>query len=229
MACAKGVSAIIAGIVFTFIGFVMTMYGFLHEPFWDEDDTWCDFCMDERETELRNIENCRIAGPVFLAIGMIVFIYGYMTYKRYRHINVTSNPGVVMSTAAPAAVGYPMNPAPQFAGGYHQQAVGYPPQAGGYAPQAVGYPAQGVGYPPQAHGYPAQPVNYAPQVGGYPPQAVGYHPQAVGYPQQASGYAQQPVGFHAAQNSPPQTTGEGEPSAPPPYEPGVSAPPPPAY
>jgi len=227
MACPKGVCTIIFGIVIEFIGFVMTMYGFLHKPFYDEESaSWCDFCEEERETTLRNTKNCRIAGPIFMVIGVIVLIYARSRYKKLGTEGV--NHGIVMTTTAvPAAGGYPTNPATvshYVPGGYRPQPGGYPPQAGVYPQQVGGYPLQAGGYPPQGVGYPPQAARYPIQAVA---QAVGYPPQAGGYPQQAGGYAQQPGGYSPAQNYPPPTEGEGEPNAPPPYE--ASAPPPPQY
>merc|ERR1719320_713816 len=166
------------------------------------------------------MENCRIAGPIFIVLGLIFVTVGRTKYYSER-ANAPQPPAtVMMSTPATATVGYQTNPAPIH---YQPQVGGYPPQKGAYPPQAHGYPVQAqvypqhaVGYHPQAYGY--QQAGYVHQAGGYPPQAHGY---------QQGGYVHQPAGgYIPAQNYPPQGTAEGQPNAPPAYDDGTSAPPP---
>merc|ERR1719320_866845 len=144
------------------------------------------------------MENCRIAGPIFIVLGLIFVTVGRTKYYSER-ANAPQPPAtVMMSTPATATVGYQTNPAP----------IHYQPQVGGYPPQAGAYP-------PQAYGY--QQAGYVHQAGGYPPQAHGY---------QQGGYVYHGGGYPPAQNYPPQSTAEGDPNGPPAYDAGDSAPPP---
>merc|ERR1719320_544775 len=89
------------------------------------------------------MENCRIAGPIFIVLGLIFVTVGRTKYYSER-ANAPQPPAtVMMSTPATATVGYQTNPAP----------IHYQPQAHGY--QQGGYVYHGGGYPP-AQNYPPQ-------------------------------------------------------------------------
>ena len=56
--------------MFLLVGFVLTSVGVWAKPFWGpEDDPRCSFCKEERIAMEQRLKNCRIAGPIFLAIG----------------------------------------------------------------------------------------------------------------------------------------------------------------
>lgn len=55
-------------------GLVVTLVGFFAKPFWGPEDDWCDFCREERLTAERNLKNCRIVGPVLLALGVLFVV-----------------------------------------------------------------------------------------------------------------------------------------------------------
>merc|ERR1719320_475170 len=111
------------------------------------------------------MENCRVAGPIFMVLGLIFCVFGRVKYNSGRG-NAPPPATVVMAAPTTAAP------------------VHYQPQVGGYPPQGGAYPPQSHGYPVQAHGY--QQTGYVHQAGGYPPQANGY---------QQGGYVHQPVSY----------------------------------
>ena len=56
--------------MFLLVGVVLTSVGVWAKPFWGpEDDPRCNFCKEERIAMEQRLKNCRIAGPIFLAIG----------------------------------------------------------------------------------------------------------------------------------------------------------------
>ena len=58
--------------MFLLVGFILTMVGNLAKPFWGpEDELLCSFCKEERMATEQNLKNCRIVGPIFLAIGSV--------------------------------------------------------------------------------------------------------------------------------------------------------------
>ena len=65
----------IVGFLVTFGGFVMTLYGNIHEPFWDVNDPDCPSCREKGEKEQRILDDCKIAGPVLLSIGLFVISF----------------------------------------------------------------------------------------------------------------------------------------------------------
>jgi len=194
LVCTKFSCMIIFGIVLTIAGGIMTMYGLFAKPFWGENRSWCDFCMEERETTLRNTRNCRIAGPVLIGIGVLLIVIGAIIRKKTENNNLMSRGGVMTYNATgllggePVQGGYPATKITNYStntGGYpaSAQQAPYPPQQQGRYPQQQQAP-----YPPQqpAGRYP-QPGAYQQQPGAYPsqPDAVPYNsqqPEKSGYP-----------------------------------------------
>ena len=152
------------------VGFIVTMVGHLAKPFWGPEDDWCDFCREDRLATERNLKNCRIVGPIFLAIGGVLLCASIF----YCHVRRKNNQGQVLSGATTAQTGTSTQGAtgtatasthyPANTFGYQQpygQTPAYPPgpypnnppppAAGSYSP----YPA-GVVYPPAQQPYPMQ-------------------------------------------------------------------------
>ena len=74
--CNQGRMALIFfTIMFLLVGFVFTSVGVWAKPFWGpEDDPRCSFCKEERIAMEQRLKNCRIAGPIFLAIGVFLWM-----------------------------------------------------------------------------------------------------------------------------------------------------------
>ena len=70
-------------IMFLLVGVVLTSVGVWAKPFWGpEDDPLCSFCKEERIAMEQRLKNCRIAGPVFLAIGVFLWMTTIIVYTR---------------------------------------------------------------------------------------------------------------------------------------------------
>lgn len=158
------------------VGFIVTMVGHLAKPFWGPEDDWCSFCREERLATERNLKNCRIVGPIFLAIGALLLCVSIF----YCHFKRKSNQGQVIagpsnnqtgqtSQTGTASTHYPANTL-----GYQQpygQMPAYPPgpYPGNPPPPAAGsyfpYPT-GPAYPPTQQPYP-------------PPDGHGYQPYST--------------------------------------------------
>lgn len=166
------------------VGFIVTMVGHLAEPFWGPEDDWCDFCREDRLTTERNLKNCRTVGPIFLAIGGVLFCvsiyYCRVQNKRNAGQVITGAANTQMGSTSQAVTGtIPASHYPASTYG-HQQPYGQMPayQPGAYPnnppqPPAGSYPPYPTGhvYPPQTqHPYP-------PQSGqGYPPYQTDMAP-----------------------------------------------------
>ncbi|XP_078367628.1 uncharacterized protein LOC144651541 [Oculina patagonica] len=164
-------------VMFLLIGFILTMVGHLAKPFSGP--------RKERLSTERNLKNCRIVGPIYLAIGGVLFCaLVFYSHVRLRRKN---NQGQVLSQATTAQMGttsqagtgtatsmhYPAN---TF--GYQQpygQSPAYPPgpypnnppppASGSYSPYPTGevYPPAQPSYPPQGGpGYQPYPTDMPP-------------------------------------------------------------------
>ena len=193
---------IIFGVIFTFIGFVMLMYGLIHKPFWDEKDHHCDFCMDDINRDRENIKNTKIAGPIFLVLGLVLIIAGIIMRKKSLRDHVAQGTNALSSTGG-GVVGYsttgstvthqtnnqqpgqPAYPPPQST--YPPppaQSTAYPPPQFQGQPGAYPPPQQPLSYPPPNQQYPPHNQQYPPPVQQYPPPAQQYPPPAQQYPGQ---------------------------------------------
>ncbi|XP_066918946.1 uncharacterized protein [Clytia hemisphaerica] len=144
-------------------GFIMTMYGFIHEPTKDPDCEW--FCNLDETVLLSQLKSW---GPILLVFGVVFTAAAFWYYKRRLlplqdyHSRQQQTYAVVQqqqigATAPPAS--YPSIP-----GGNYPQQSGYPPPttqpgyypAGAYLPPGQ-YPSPPPGqYPPPPHQYPLQ-------------------------------------------------------------------------
>ena len=198
---------IIFGVISTFIGFVMLMYGLFHTPFWNEDDhSFCDFCIDDLNQTKKNIKNTRIAGPIFLVLGLILIIAGIIMRKKSLSDHVAQGTHALSSTGGgvvgyattgstvthqvnnqqPGQPAYPPSqstypPPPKFQG----QSGAYPPPTQQYPPPAQQYPPPAQQYPPPAQQYPHPAQQYPPPAQQYPPPAQQYPPPTQQYPAQS--------------------------------------------
>jgi len=207
------------GIMIVFIGFVMTMYGYLHKPFWsNSSESWCDFCNDNIERDRQNIKNTRIVGPIFLCLGIVVTIVAVF-YRRSQiksHVNQGIN---ATASHGGAVVGYssvgesaPGQPPYQQPPAYQPTNNTYPPQQ--YPPQQ--YPPQQQTYPSQAQPYPAAQTQYPVGPTPYPPPQAGL--QGTPYPPPSGAYPQQqaaPIPAKSDYPAPPSYNEATMPSAPP--------------
>ncbi|KAL9975117.1 hypothetical protein ACROYT_G012235 [Oculina patagonica] len=166
-------------VMFLLIGFILTMVGHLAKPFWGPEDDGCDFCREERLSTERNLKNCRIVGPIFLAIGGVLFCASIF----YCHVRRKNNQGQVLSQATTAQMGTTS-------------------QAGTGTATSMHYPANTFGYQQPYGQSPAyQPGSYPnnpppPAAGSYSPYPTGqvYPPAQPPYPSQgAQGYQPYPT------------------------------------
>jgi len=144
------------GVVFTFAGFVMTIYGNTHKPFFEGHSSSCGFCADSVSTDRRNIRNTKIAGPICLILGITLIIIGIIyrkkSLKEHVQMGIYARADDGTQVLGYSSTGISQAGIPQT---YHQP--GYPSQIpqGAYPPQP-GYP------PPQGNIYPPQNTNYPP-------------------------------------------------------------------
>ena len=55
------------------VGFILTIVGISAKRTWGpEDELRCSFCKEERMAREQNLKNCRIVGPIFLAMGFFL-------------------------------------------------------------------------------------------------------------------------------------------------------------
>lgn len=164
------------------IGFILTMVGHLAEPFWGPEDDWCDFCREDRLETERNLKNCRIVGPVFLAIGGVLLVisicYCQVQNKANQGQVITGPPStqtVSTSQPGPGAVStsqYPsgntFGPQQPYGPSYGYQPGPYPnnppPPAAGTYPQ---YPTGQVYPPVTQHPFPPQTQHPFPPQSGH--------------------------------------------------------------
>ena len=133
------------------------MYGLFHTPFWNEDDhSFCDFCIDDLNQTKKNIKNTRIAGPIFLVLGLILIIAGIIMRKKSLSDHVAQGTHALSSTGG-GVVGYATTGSTVT----HQ-----------VNNQQPGQPA----YPPSQSTYPPPP-KFQGQSGAYPPPTQQYPPQ----------------------------------------------------
>ena len=153
--------------MFLLVGFILTMVGNLAKPFWGPEDDWCDFCKEDRLETERNLKNCRIVGPIFLAIGVTLLI-ATIVYSRIQRKN---NAGQVISGPNTGQIGSTTQggsgnlttttqyPSPY---GFQQPAYGqtpeYPSGSGPYTSTPAGY----ASYPPSTQ-YPYNSSQSGPQ------------------------------------------------------------------
>ena len=184
----------VVGAFVVFAGFVMTMYGFVHKPFWSEEDAIsCSFCADDRENTLETTKNCRLVGPICCGIGIVLILIGSCWKKRSmdEHVcrggNAMSSTGVKIATysstgATSSGTGY-MGMQQQQIGEYQQPVhTKYPPSQGTYPPPQQGiypqphgtYQVQGTYPPTQGYLYPLQGSPYVPPA--YPPPGGAPYP-----------------------------------------------------
>ncbi|XP_022796371.1 vegetative cell wall protein gp1-like [Stylophora pistillata] len=163
------------------VGFILTMVGHLAKPFWGPEDDWCDFCREDRLEPERNLKNCRIVGPAFLAIGGVLLVisicYCQVQNKGNQGQVITGPPStqtLSTSQAGPGAVTTSQYPPGNTFG--PQQPYG---QAYGYQPG----PYPNNPQPPAAGPYPQYPTGQA-----YPPQTQHPYP-----PQSGQGYSPYPT------------------------------------
>ena len=145
-------------IMFLLVGFILTMVGNLAKPFWGPEDDWCDFCKEDRLETERNLKNCRIVGPIFLAIGVALLI-ATIVYSRIQRKN---NAGQVISGPNTGQIGSTT----QGGSGNVTTTTQYP------SPYGFQQPAYG-----QTPMYP--PGSYPPPV---PPAGHSTYPTAPAYP-----------------------------------------------
>ena len=68
--CRKKCALIFFTIMFLLVGFILTIVGISAKRTWGpEDELRCSFCKEERMAREQNLKNCRIVGPIFLAMG----------------------------------------------------------------------------------------------------------------------------------------------------------------
>lgn len=189
--CSVAVLPIVFGVIFVFIGFIMTVYGNVAKPFFsDSDSSWCDFCKEDTETTKRNIENCKIAGPIFLVLGFVLIIVGICMQKKFLNDQVLLGNQARASTST-QVINYSSMGNVQHGNIEHctsqnayqqsystQNQPQYPPQQQYPPPSQQQYP------PPSQQQYPLPPQQYPP-----PPQQQYPPPPQYG---QAPQYAQQP-------------------------------------
>lgn len=84
----------------------MLMYGLFHNPFYDEKAfSFCDYCMERNKRERVAIKNTKIAGPIFLALGIVLIICGVV--KRWWNLRKHVKQGTdATSSTGGAVVGY---------------------------------------------------------------------------------------------------------------------------
>ena len=188
----------------------MLMYGLFHKPFFNEDDTHCDFCVEDARREKMNIKNTRIAGPIFLVLGITLIVLSVIKRKQSlkEHVQQGTN---AMSSTGGGVVGYSATGSSVSHQENYQQPgqPAYPPPQSTYPPPVQPpLQAQGGPYPPpqfqgQAGGYPPpqQPPSYPPSVQQYPPPPQ----QNSQPPQYAYPPLQQQPAFPGQQNQQPST------------------------
>ena len=139
--CCKKCALIFFTIMFLLVGFILTMVGNLAKPF-------CDFCKERLETE-RNLKNCRIVGPIFLAIAVVLLI-ATIVYSRIKRKN---NAGQVISGPNTGQIGSTT----QGGSGNVTTTTQYP------SPYGFQQPAYGQTpmYPPGSYPPPVPPAGYS--------------------------------------------------------------------
>lgn len=173
--CSKDVAAIVFGMIFVFIGFIMTVYGNAAKPFYSAShSSWCDDCKEDTDTTQRNIDNCKIAGPIFLALGFVLIVVGFCTKKKFLNDQIMLGNQAIASTGAHVVnysssgnvkINTPRNP-------YQQTQPQYPTQQYPPPPLQQQFPLPPhQQYPPA----PQQPYPPPPQ-GQYPPPPQRQYP-----------------------------------------------------
>ena len=70
--CRKKCALIFFTIMFLLVGFILTIVGISANGSWGpKDELRCSFRKEERIAKEQNLKNCRIVGPIFLAIGSV--------------------------------------------------------------------------------------------------------------------------------------------------------------
>ena len=68
--CRKKCALIFFTLMFLLVGFILIIVGISAKRSWGpEDELRSSFCKEERMATEQNLKNCRIVGPIFLAIG----------------------------------------------------------------------------------------------------------------------------------------------------------------
>ena len=68
--CRKKCALIFFTIMFLLVGFILIIVGISAKRTWGpEDELRCSFCKEERMATEQHLKNCRIVGPIFLAMG----------------------------------------------------------------------------------------------------------------------------------------------------------------
>ena len=131
-------------IMFLLVGFILTMVGHLATPFCDRDS-----CKEDRLETERNLKNCRIVGPIFLPIGVVLLI----ATKVYSRIQRKNNAGQVISGPNTGQIGSTT----QGGSGNVTTTTQYP------SPYGFQQPAYGQTpmYPPGSYPPPVPPAEYS--------------------------------------------------------------------
>ena len=130
--CCKVCLFIVFGVVFTFIGFIMLMYGLFYKP----SSRWAN-----SSTERANIQNTRIAGPIFLLFGIGLFVH-VVFYRRRTVLAFRQRQGNLYQQPPGQPAAYPPSQLQGQPGGYPppQQPPSYSPSAQHFFPPPQQYP-----------------------------------------------------------------------------------------
>ena len=156
--CCKKCALIFFTIMFLLVGFILTMVGNFAKPFWGPEHDWCDFCKEDRLETERNLKNCRIVGPIFLAIGFILLIVTIL----YTRIQRKNNAGQVISRPNAGQIGSTPGSTTQGGSGNVTTTTQYPSPYGFQQPAYGQIPMYPPGsYPPPPAGYSTYPTGPA--------------------------------------------------------------------
>ena len=167
--------------MFLLVGFIVTMVGHFAEPFWGPEDDWCSFCREDRLKEERNLKNCRIVGPIFLAIGGVL-LFALIFYCQVQR---KKNQGQVISqatTGQTGATGQGGTDTATASSQYPANTFGYQPYPPGPYPNNPPPPAPGPGpgaYSPYPMGQVYPPASQHPYP---PPNSQGAQPYQTDVP-----------------------------------------------
>ena len=152
------------------VGFIVTMVGHFKKPFYKDD--WSDFSQEYRLHTMRNLKNCRVVGPVFLAIGVVLLCASIFYYVFDFRVKRKRNQEQVIREATTRQMGTTSQ------GGTDTATVSTPANTFGYQqpygqslPNPLG-PCRNNPPPPSAGSYSSYPVGqiYLPAHHPYPPQ-----------------------------------------------------------
>ena len=181
------------GVPVTIIGFGLTVFAFSGPSRWASS------------TEKRNLQNSKVVGPIFLGIGLLLLIIGFI--KIWQEIRTEGTAVYQLSQADAVAIQQvvaqysetiganiqpygggqvPQGPYPYPNSNMAEAAVKMQQLLGNYMagqqypPPGQQYPPPGQQYPPPGHQYPPPEQQFPPPA--YPPQPAGGYPPPQSYP-----------------------------------------------